>query len=314
MMSLDRWADGGAGGRFGSGVAAAFFLLPAVSALLFFLCFLCSLCQQRSSLSAAASWRCWWRRPGECLGRWSAFLPLLLCVFLQLCSPLFSFLPSASHGAVVDWEGNDSWRWCWWMWRGIRRCLTVIMKVAVAGKPDDSSGFLLLLPRAEAQVAAFSLMVQQRVGGRWWAEEGWLWRGQCCCVCAPGGVGVAAAGCGRSSSSLLSLLLLSVSVTLFLSKQFFVSLSRFLFFFFSSSAPPFLFSTTSIYKQKERTPLLCPIVVRGGAGLPYLCRVRWLAVYKAWCPFLGRVWLGGYGFWQGFMQVGGRESEREKDF
>jgi len=35
MMSLDRWADGGAGGRFGDAVAAAFFLLPAVSALLF---------------------------------------------------------------------------------------------------------------------------------------------------------------------------------------------------------------------------------------------------------------------------------------
>ena len=34
-MSLDRWADDGAGGRFGGGVAAAFFLLPAVSALLF---------------------------------------------------------------------------------------------------------------------------------------------------------------------------------------------------------------------------------------------------------------------------------------
>ena len=52
--------------------------------------------------------------------------------------------------------------------------------------------------------------------------------------CAPGGVGVAAAGCGHSSSSLLSLLLLSVSVTLFLSKQFSVSLSRFpLLFLFS---------------------------------------------------------------------------------
>jgi len=33
MMSLDRWADGGAGGLFGGGVTAAFFLLPAVSAL-----------------------------------------------------------------------------------------------------------------------------------------------------------------------------------------------------------------------------------------------------------------------------------------
>jgi hypothetical protein len=42
----------------------------------------------------------------------------------------------------------------------------MIMKVAVAGKPDDNSDLLLLLPRAEAQVAAFSSMVQQRVGGR----------------------------------------------------------------------------------------------------------------------------------------------------
>ena len=49
-------------------------------------------------------------------------------------------------------------------------------------------------------------------------------------------------------------------------------------------------------------------------GLPYLCRVRWPAVYRAWCPFLSRVWLCVYEFWQGFMQVGGRESEREKDF
>jgi hypothetical protein len=40
----------------------------------------------------------------------------------------------------------------------------MIMKVAVAGKPDDNSDFLLLLPHVEAQVAAFSSMVQQRVG------------------------------------------------------------------------------------------------------------------------------------------------------
>jgi hypothetical protein len=110
---------------------------------------------------------------------------------------------------------------------------------------------------------------------------------------------VASSLCFCHLVSLQTILCLSLSVSLF---------------FFSSSAPPFLFSPTSIYKQKERTPLLCPIVVRGGAGLPYLCRVRWLVVYRAWCPFLGRVWLGGYGFWQGFMQVGGRESEREKDF
>jgi hypothetical protein len=32
------------------------------------------------------------------------------------------------------------------------------------------------------------------------------------------------------------------------------------------------------------------------------------------CVGVGRVWLCGYGFWQGFMQVEGRESEREKHF
>jgi len=224
--------------------AAVFLLLPSASLCCFLPLFFVLSVNRVSSLSTVASWRCWWWRLGEWLGRWSAFLPLLLCVFLQLCSPLFLFLPFASHGAVVDWEGNGSWRWCWWRWRGIRRCLMMIMKVAVAGKPDDNIDFLLLLPHVEAQVAAFSSMVQQRVGGRWWAEEGWLWSGQCCCVCAPGGVGVAAAGCGRSSSSLLLLLLLSVSVTLFLSKQFSVSLSRFplIFLFFSANPPCFLFS------------------------------------------------------------------------
>jgi len=65
-----------------------------------------------------------------------------------------------------------------------------------------------------------------------WGRLTMAWAVLLCC--APGGVGVAAAGCGHSSSSLLSLLLLSVSVTLFLSKQFSVSLSRFpLLFLFS---------------------------------------------------------------------------------
>ena len=109
-MSLDRWADGGAGDQFGGGVAAAFFLLLTVSVLLFlFVSFapsvnnvLLSLQRLRGDAGGGGL--------GEWLGRWSAFLPLLLCVFLQLCSPLFLFLPSASHGAVVDWEGNGSWR------------------------------------------------------------------------------------------------------------------------------------------------------------------------------------------------------------
>ena len=53
-------------------------------------------CQRCSSLSAAASWRCWWWRPGEWLGRWSApffflfsvfffFSPVLLCSVSSFC-------------------------------------------------------------------------------------------------------------------------------------------------------------------------------------------------------------------------------------
>jgi len=49
-------------------------------------------------------------------------------------------------------------------------------------------------------------------------------------------------------------------------------------------------------------PLLCPIVVQGGNGLPYLCRVRWLAVFAGH----GVPFLAGYGFiGMGFVQVGG---------
>jgi len=193
-------------------------------------------------------WRwCWWL-----IWRWCCcgLLPPLLCVFLQLCSPLFSFLPSASHGAVVDWEGNGSWRWCWWRWRGIRRCLTVVMKVVVAGKLDDSSGFLLLLPRAEAQVAAFSLMVQQRVGGRWWAEEGWLWRGQCCCV-----VLLVALVSRQPAVVTLPLLFCRCFFSLFLSPCFSPNNSLSL----SLGFPFFSFSPPCIYRQPgERFTIPCP--------------------------------------------------------
>jgi hypothetical protein len=48
-------------------------------------------------------------------------------------------------------------------------------------------------------------------------------------------------------------------------------------------------------------------VVQGGAGLPYLCRVRWPAFAGHGAPFLA-----GYGFiGMGFVQVGG-EREWEK--
>jgi len=48
-------------------------------------------------------------------------------------------------------------------------------------------------------------------------------------------------------------------------------------------------------------------VVQGGAGLPYLCRVKWPTFTGHGAPFLA-----GYGFiGMGFMQMG-RETKREK--
>jgi hypothetical protein len=82
-------------------------------------------------------------------------------------------------------------------------------------------------------------------------------------------------------------------------------------FMFSFSSFSFVRSSLpSIYKQeKKEPPLLCPIVVQGGNGLPYLCKVRWPAVCRAWCPSLLFITLAGYvGAWAvvSFMQVGGR--------
>jgi hypothetical protein len=66
---------------------------------------------------------------------------------------------------------------------------------------------------------------------------------------------------------------------------------------------------SSIYKQVERHPPALSHRGAGGAGLPYLCRVRWLAFTGHGAPFLA-----GYGFiGMGFVQVGG-EREREKWF
>jgi len=58
-----------------------------------------------------------WRRPvavswltdGGSKRRCCDLLPLLLCVFLLLYSPLFLFYSFASHSVVIDWEASDSW-------------------------------------------------------------------------------------------------------------------------------------------------------------------------------------------------------------
>ena len=68
--------------------------------------------------------------------------------------------------------------------------------------------------------------------------------------------------------------------------------------------PSLSYSSLLLFISRKRRcpPLLCPIVVQGGNGLPYLCRVRWPAVFAGH----GVPFLAGYGFiGMGFVQVGG---------
>ena len=82
---------------------------------------------------------------------------------------------------------------------------------------------------------------------------------------------------------------------------------------FSSSPkfyPPFLFISLPLFISRKRKipPCSVPSWCRGENGLPYLCRVRWSAVCRAWCPSLLFITLAGYvGVWAvvSFMQVGG---------
>nr|TKR85689.1 hypothetical protein D5086_0000245300 [Populus alba] len=69
-----------------------------------------------------------WTVVGDCGVRCSALLPFLLCVPLQLCSPLLPFSPSAAPTVLLSTR-----------------------KIVVAG----GDGFVLLLLAAEARVAAF---------------------------------------------------------------------------------------------------------------------------------------------------------------
>ena len=136
---------------------------------------LCSLadgvfyCQQRSSFSAASSWRCWWQgMAGMVVGPFSSSS---LCFSLQLCSPLFSFF----FFCFSRCSSFSRWFSCF---------LAVLMVlVEVERTPDDSSCFLLLLPRAEALLLLLVSFVpsvnvvlpslQQLHGGVGCRE--WLW-------------------------------------------------------------------------------------------------------------------------------------------
>ena len=100
-----------------------------------------------------------------------------------------------------------------------------------------------------------------------------------------------------SSVSVFQCFLFSPLLSAFLSVTALLSFSKIL--------PLFLFSLPLLFiSRKRRCPLLCPIVVQGGNGLPYLCRVRWSAVFARhgvplfYCH-VGRVWLCGC--WQGMV-------------
>jgi hypothetical protein len=120
----------------------------------------------------------------------------------------------------------------------------------------------------------------------------------------------------------LSVFCLSVNPYVFFLKSFLPSLFFFLlpslvlFGFplslshsFSTFPPLSLFSSLLllfISRRRGSSPLLYPIVVQGGAGLPYLCRVRWPPVCRHDAS-VSSIIMAGYGLllmsW--FSQVGG---------
>ena len=55
-------------------------------------------------------------------------------------------------------------------------------------------------------------------------------------------------------------------------------------------SPPLLFISRRRGSPSYSVPSWC----RGGVGLPYLCRVRWPPVCRAWYPFLLFIKLVGY--------------------
>jgi len=82
--------------------------------------------------------------------------------------------------------------------------------------------------------------------------------------------------------------------------------------------PPFLpFSSPSIYKQKEREfPPALSHRGAGGAGLPYLCRVRWPPVCRHGAS-VSSIIVAGYGLchsalFHGLAKLGEREGEGER--
>ena len=63
-------------------------------------------------------------------------------------------------GNDVEDDGEHS-QWCWWRWRGSQWLLTVVLRVAVVGKLDDSSCFLFFYPFAEALLLLLVSFSQQ---------------------------------------------------------------------------------------------------------------------------------------------------------
>ena len=63
-----------------------------------------------------------------------------------------------------------------------------------------------------------------------------------------------------------------------------------------SILPLFVSLPLFISRKRGSSPLLCPIVVQGGAGLPYLCRVRWPPVCKHGAS-VSSIIVAGYGLY-----------------
>jgi hypothetical protein len=113
--------------------------------------------------------------------------PHCLIAFPPPSLPVFVFLVLFSSVFVSSFCFSRGCCWLRWQWQlvAVERKCSVPGGVAAAGKKMVScpqcwavpcSCFLRLRRGAGS---CFSSMVTRHVAGRWWAEEGWWWRGQC---------------------------------------------------------------------------------------------------------------------------------------
>jgi len=168
--AVRRWSVGFAGGA----AVALFSFLPFAS-----LWFFSSWSRVFSSVSCSSS--------SVYNGLPSRSSPHCLIAFPPPSLPVFVFLVLFSSVFVSSFCFSRGCCWLRWQWQlvAVERKCSVPGGVAAAGKKMVScpqcwavpcSCFLRLRRGAGS---CFSSMVTRHVAGRWWAEEGWWWRGQC---------------------------------------------------------------------------------------------------------------------------------------